>query len=166
VSACGPRAAVPEYLFSRQCCSLSQQALQDRAECTVGGAAIVLAFSVLQGLIFVFPALAVLTWLPLLALGIVIARLFTPLSWIAGRTQWFLKEGKEHALKAIGYVAAVVVFLGTIAGRAVFRSTHRRIALGEDSVIERPQTPKLDTNVRASRRGFRRSRSRTDQPDR
>jgi hypothetical protein len=42
------------------------------------------------------------------------------MTWVVGRTQWFLKEGKEHPLKAIGYVAAVVVFLGTVAGRAVF----------------------------------------------
>jgi hypothetical protein len=47
------------------------------------------------------------------------ARVLTPLSWIVGRTQWFLKEGKEHPLKAIGYVAGVVVFLGTVAARAV-----------------------------------------------
>jgi hypothetical protein len=67
-----------------------------------------------------FPAIAVFVWLPLFAFGIVIARLLTPLSWIVGRTQWFLKEGKEHPLKAIGYVAAVVVFLGTVAGRIVF----------------------------------------------
>jgi hypothetical protein len=68
------------------------------------------------------PALAVFTWLPLFAFGILIARSLTPLSWIVGRTQWFLKEGKEHPLKAIGYVAAVVVFLGTVAGRAVFNA--------------------------------------------
>jgi len=71
-------------------------------------------------LFFAWPALAVFVWLPLLALGIVTARVLTPLSWIVGRTQWFLKEGKEHPLKAIGYVAAVVVFLCTAAGRAVF----------------------------------------------
>jgi hypothetical protein len=70
--------------------------------------------------IFGWPALAVFTWLPLFALGIVVVRLLTPLSWIVGRTQWFLKEGKEHPLKAIGYVAAVVVFIGTVAARAVF----------------------------------------------
>jgi hypothetical protein len=69
---------------------------------------------------FVWPALAVFVWLPLFALGIVIARLLTPLSWMVGRTQWLLKEGKEHPLKAIGYVAAVIVFIGTVAGRAVF----------------------------------------------
>jgi hypothetical protein len=66
------------------------------------------------------PGLLVFSWLPLFALGILIIRLLTPLSWIVGRTQWFLKEGKEHPLKVIGYVAAVVVFLGTVAGRAVF----------------------------------------------
>jgi hypothetical protein len=66
------------------------------------------------------PAVAVFGWLLLFALGILIARLLMPMSWIVGRTQWFLKEGKEHPLKAIGYVAAVVVFLGTVAGRAVF----------------------------------------------
>ena len=69
---------------------------------------------------FALPAMAVFVWLPLFALGIVAARLLTPLSWIVGRTQWFLKEGKEHPLKAIGYVAAVVVFLGTVVGRLVF----------------------------------------------
>ncbi len=67
-----------------------------------------------------FPAFLVFAWLPLFALGIMIARLLMPLSWIVGRTQWFLKEGKEHPLKAIGYAAAVIVFLGTVAGRAVF----------------------------------------------
>jgi hypothetical protein len=71
-------------------------------------------------LFYVWPALAVFVWLPLFALGILTARLLTPMSWIVGRAQWFLKEGKEHPLKAIGCVAAVVVLLGTVAGRAVF----------------------------------------------
>ncbi len=69
-----------------------------------------------------WPAFVVFAWLPFFALGIVIARLLTPLAWIVGRAQWALKEGKEHPLKAIGYVAAVVVFLGTVAGRAVFNA--------------------------------------------
>ena len=68
----------------------------------------------------VWPAMVVLAWLPLFALGILTARLLTPLSWVVGKTQWFLKEGKEHPLKAIGYVAAVVVFIGTVALRKVF----------------------------------------------
>jgi hypothetical protein len=72
------------------------------------------------GLFFALPALAVFAWLPLFALGILVARLLTPLSWVVGNTQWALKEGKEHPLKAIGYVAAVVVFIGTVAARVVF----------------------------------------------
>jgi hypothetical protein len=71
---------------------------------------------------FAWPALAVFAWLPLFALGILLARLLTPFSFIVGKTQWFLKEGKEHPLKAIGYVAAVVVFLGSVVGRAVFNA--------------------------------------------
>jgi len=71
-------------------------------------------------MMFSWPALFVFAWLPLFALGIVAARVLTPMSWIVGRAQWLLKEGKEHPLKAIGCVAAVVVFLGTVAGRAVF----------------------------------------------
>jgi hypothetical protein len=69
--------------------------------------------------VLMLPAIIVFAWLPLFALGIVIARLLTPLSWIVGETEWFLKEGKQRPLKAIGYVAAVAVFLGTVAGRAV-----------------------------------------------
>jgi hypothetical protein len=70
--------------------------------------------------IYAWPALLVFAWLPLFALGILTARLLTPLSWVVERTQWFLKEGKEHPLKAIGYVAAVVVFVAAVAWRAVF----------------------------------------------
>jgi hypothetical protein len=73
-------------------------------------------------LFYAWPAMFVFVWLPLLALGILIARLLTPLSWTVARAQWFLKEGKEHPLNAIGYVAAFVVFLGTVAGRAVFNA--------------------------------------------
>ena len=77
-----------------------------------------------RSLTWVWPALAVFAWLPLFALGVVIARLLTPLSWVVGRAQWFLKEGNAHPLKAIGYIAGVVVFLGTVAGRAVFSALY------------------------------------------
>lgn len=69
---------------------------------------------------FFWAAVVVFIWLPLLALGILIVRLLTPLSLIVGGTQWLLKEGKDHPLKAIGYVAAIVVFLGTVAWQANF----------------------------------------------
>src|ERR1700739_4367892 len=60
---------------------------------------------------YIWPALAVFSWFPLFSLGILTGRALKPLSWMVGRTQWFLKEGKEHPLKAIGCVAAVAVFL-------------------------------------------------------
>ncbi len=50
-------------------------------------------------LIVMAPALIVFVWLPLFALGIVIARLLTPLSWIVGRAQWLLKGGGRASVK-------------------------------------------------------------------
>jgi hypothetical protein len=61
--------------------------------------------------IFLWPAVTVFAWLPLFAIGILVARMLTALSWMVGRTQWFLKDGAEHPLKAIGYVAALIVFV-------------------------------------------------------
>ena len=46
-----------------------------------------------------FPAMAVFVWLPLFALGILVARALTPLSSIVTRVQWALKEGDKHPLK-------------------------------------------------------------------
>jgi hypothetical protein len=64
------------------------------------------------------PAFAVFGWLPIFAIGIAVIRMISPLSWMIGRTQWFLKDGKEHPLKAIGYVAAMVVFVGAVSWQA------------------------------------------------
>jgi hypothetical protein len=59
---------------------------------------------------YALPAIIVFSWLPLFALGILAIRALTPLSRIVEKAQWALKEGDKHPLKAIGYVAAVVVF--------------------------------------------------------
>jgi hypothetical protein len=96
----------------------------------LSGAAIVLLATLLRGLMiftitrktfladwslaFMWPAIIVFVWLPLLALGILVIRALTPLSWIVEKAQWALKEGDQHPLKAIGYVAAVVVFAVTV----------------------------------------------------
>jgi hypothetical protein len=66
-------------------------------------------------LLFVWPALAVFTWLQLFALGIEIARLLIPSSWIV-----VPKGGEGTSVKGIGCVTAVIVSIGTIAARAVF----------------------------------------------
>jgi hypothetical protein len=62
-----------------------------------------------QTFIFSFPALIVFVWLPFLAIGILVARATRPLFWAVGKTQWFLKDGKNHPLKAVGLVAVVMV---------------------------------------------------------
>jgi hypothetical protein len=68
------------------------------------------------------PALAVYIWLPLFALGILAARALIPVSRIVAKVQWFLNEGNEHPLRAIGCVAAVVVFGVVIAWRTALES--------------------------------------------
>jgi hypothetical protein len=70
---------------------------------------------------YAVPAVVVFAWLPLFALGIVIIRLMNPLSWVVGKTQWLLKDGNEHPLKAIGYVAAIAVFIVTAGWQTIFR---------------------------------------------
>jgi hypothetical protein len=56
-------------------------------------------------------AMAVFAWLPLFALSILAIRTRNTLSLAVGQTQLFLKDGTEHPLKAIGLVAAIIVFV-------------------------------------------------------
>jgi hypothetical protein len=60
---------------------------------------------------WVIPASLVFLWLPLFATGIVVLRAINLLSWTVEKMQWFLKQGKEHPLEAIGYVAGAIVFV-------------------------------------------------------
>jgi hypothetical protein len=68
---------------------------------------------------FAFAAIVVFIWLPLFALSIATARLLAPLSWMVEKTQWLLKEGEKHPLKAIGYVSAILVFAAAVVVRTV-----------------------------------------------
>jgi hypothetical protein len=70
-----------------------------------------------NGIPLMASAVLVFAWLPLFALGILTARLLTPLSWVSGSIHW---KGEAHPLKVIGYIAAVIVFLCTVVWRAVF----------------------------------------------
>jgi hypothetical protein len=56
-------------------------------------------------------ALVVHSWLPLFAVGVLIARGLNSGRRAAIGIQWFLKEGNKHPLLAIAYVAASVAFL-------------------------------------------------------
>jgi hypothetical protein len=67
------------------------------------------------------PALAVFAWLPLFALGIMVARLLMPLAWLVTKTQWVLKQGDKHPLRAIGYLAALFVFVASASLQFAFR---------------------------------------------
>ena len=56
-------------------------------------------------------AVLIHAWLPLFALSVVGAK---ALNYFAGATkwmQWFIKRGKDHPFEAVGYVAALVVFV-------------------------------------------------------
>jgi hypothetical protein len=56
------------------------------------------------------PAIAVFIWLPLLAIGIAVFRATNFLFWLSGRTQWLLRDGGSHPLRALGLVASIIVF--------------------------------------------------------
>jgi hypothetical protein len=66
-------------------------------------------------------ALAVHLWLPLLVIGVLVIRTGNYLLRAVTFMRWFLDKGDEHPIKAIGYVAATVVFVAatttTILGR-------------------------------------------------
>jgi hypothetical protein len=68
------------------------------------------------------PASVVFVWLPLFALGILVVRALTPLSWIVTKAQWLLKDGNEHPLKAVGYVAAIAVFIVAAGWQTIFKA--------------------------------------------
>jgi hypothetical protein len=58
-----------------------------------------------------FPALVVLAWLPLFGLSLLLLRTM-PLIYLAvQKMQWFLKDGKNRPLEAVGYVAGAIVFV-------------------------------------------------------
>ena len=69
-----------------------------------------------QSLLFP-PALLVHLWLPLFALGALGVRLLYFVFGAVGWFQWFIKGGEQHPLRAVGWVAAVLVFAGAALGK-------------------------------------------------
>jgi len=69
------------------------------------------------------PALAVFSWLPLFGVSLAAVRALSALAPIVRQVQWLLKGGHEHPLSAVGYAAAVIVFLGTILWRHLHGGT-------------------------------------------
>ncbi len=70
----------------------------------------------LPALLF-YPGIVVFAWLPLLAAGIILLRMIKPLLTVVRKAQWFLKDGKDHPLDAVGYIAAAIVFLSVVGWR-------------------------------------------------
>jgi hypothetical protein len=68
------------------------------------------------------PAAMVFAWLPLFAFAILVIRAITPLSWLVTQVQWALRGCAGNPLKAVGYVAAAIVFLATAGWRIIFRT--------------------------------------------
>jgi hypothetical protein len=60
-------------------------------------------------------ALAVHLWLPFLASCIGLLKALQYLLLTVDRMKWFIKQGKQHPLDAVGFVAAPVVFIGAVA---------------------------------------------------
>lgn len=59
------------------------------------------------------PAILVHLWLPLLALGVILIKFFNLFLAAVTWTQWFIKQGRNHPLDAIGYVSGVATFIIT-----------------------------------------------------
>jgi hypothetical protein len=68
------------------------------------------------------PAMAVFAWVPLLAVGILVVRTMRPLSRLFAKTRRVLKDGSDHPLKIIGYIAALVVFALAFGWQTIFRT--------------------------------------------
>lgn len=65
-------------------------------------------------LFFVIPAVAVHLWLILLVLGVIAIRLGRAITRSVTGMQSILKEGHSHPLRAIGFVAATIVFAAVL----------------------------------------------------
>jgi hypothetical protein len=70
-------------------------------------------------LVPIAPAFLVHLWLILFASGALGVRLLNPVFRLVAWAQWFLKQGDRHPLRAIGMVAAAVVFGGTMLGKVL-----------------------------------------------
>jgi hypothetical protein len=71
------------------------------------------SFSLPEWRAFMLAPLVVHLWLPLTFLSVVAYRLLGPGKAGVVRIQWFLAEGNNRPLSAIGLVASAVVLLGT-----------------------------------------------------
>jgi hypothetical protein len=57
------------------------------------------------------PAFAVHLWMPLFALGVLVAQFINSVRMAGRFSQWFFAQGKAHPLRSIGYIAGAATFV-------------------------------------------------------
>jgi hypothetical protein len=58
-----------------------------------------------------YPAVIVHLWLPLLAMGVIVAKGLNYLRTAGRFSQWFFKQGEAHPLRSIGFIASILTFI-------------------------------------------------------
>jgi hypothetical protein len=58
--------------------------------------------------------LSVHLWLPIMALSLLASKVLVYVTQATRWTQWCIKQGRNHPFEALGYLAALMVFLGTV----------------------------------------------------
>jgi hypothetical protein len=66
----------------------------------------------LSGYLQLIPNIIVILWLPLLGVGVLIVKSLNIFLKGVRWSQWFLKQGDIHPLRAIGLAASTVVLFG------------------------------------------------------
>jgi hypothetical protein len=70
----------------------------------------------------VVPGVIVFAWLPLFGLCLLLLRTIPTLSRAVEKVQWFLKQGKDRPLDAVGYIAGSIVFALAAAWQLFFKA--------------------------------------------
>jgi hypothetical protein len=68
-------------------------------------------YNILSTAFLLVPAIVVFSWLPLFGLAILVLRAANSLFWAVQKMQWFMKNGQDHPLDAVGYIAGAIVFV-------------------------------------------------------
>jgi hypothetical protein len=72
-----------------------------------------------EKLIYIAPMFLVHLWLLLFALGALGTRCLYPIFRAVVWAQWFLKQGDQHPMRAIGMVSAALMFISGAIWKAV-----------------------------------------------
>lgn len=86
---------------------------------------------------YAIPALIVFAWIPLLAFGLGLLRLSGGMMPALKITQWLIKDGESHPLKAIGYISGTSVFVLTVFVQMLFPVSSESTGRMKDSTLYR-----------------------------